>query len=125
MHMEPELPPKWKSDCLRFALAPFKAYAIGVPLVLVIWWTGFQQPRTQGGWDYRVAEIYERVLAGVFSTVGYGYLVCLAGLVLGIVVGCRIGDVKGVRSALWYSGLVLLCLLLLFPAACLPHTKGA
>lgn len=123
--MEPEPPLKWKSDCLRFALAPFKAYAVGVPLVLAVWWSRVQEPATHGGWDYRVAEIQERVLAGIFCTVEYGYLICLASLVLGIVVGCRIGDVKGVRSALWYSGLVLLCLFVLYPFAYLPHTKGA
>jgi ABC-type dipeptide/oligopeptide/nickel transport system permease subunit len=121
-HMEPEPPPKWKSDCLRFALAPFKAYAIGVPLVLAIWWSSFQEPNPHG-WDDRAADILTYVLAGIFSTLEFGYLVCLAGLVMGIVVGCRIGDVKGVRSALWYAGLVLLCLLLLFPAAHPPHHK--
>jgi hypothetical protein len=125
--MEPEPPSKWKSDCLRLGLAPFKGYAIGVPLLLAIWWTsvGVREPRTNGGWDYAVAEIQEYVLAGIFCTLEYGYLVCLASLVLGIVVGSRIGDVKGVRSALWYSGLVLLCLLVLFPFAYLPHHKGA
>jgi hypothetical protein len=35
--MNDEPPVKWKANCLRFGLVPFKAYALGVPLVVLIW----------------------------------------------------------------------------------------
>jgi hypothetical protein len=113
--MDAEHPAKWKTDCLRFALAPLKAYAGGIPLVVLVWWTSFQEANPHG-WENSAARwIYPSVLASIFADVGKGYLLCLGGLVLGIAFGCWIGDVNGVRSALWFLGLVLLCLLVLLP----------
>jgi hypothetical protein len=106
--MELEPPTEWKSDCLRFGMAPFKAYVIGVPLIVVIWLTKFPEP-TPRGWNDLAEQTYARVLAQISLNVGHGYLVCLAGLMLAGTIGCRIRDVKAVRAALCYGLVALFC----------------
>ncbi len=107
--MEVEPPVKWKSDCLRFALAPFKAYIIGVPLITVIWLTKFSEPNPRG-WDQRAENTYPWVLAAIFGWVENGYLACIAGLVFVFLMGCWIRDVKAVRAAVGYGMVALFCL---------------
>ncbi len=108
--MEPEPQLKWKSGWLRFGLAPFKAYIIGVPLILLLWQTHFREGNPRG-WDDKAERQYVRVISEIFGAVQYGYLACAVGLVLALVIGCRIRDVGAVRASLIYGLVALFCLL--------------
>ncbi len=120
--MEPEPPIKWKSDCLRFGLAPLKAYVIGIPLTVAVWVTNLSE-RNPHGWNERAAKTYVWVLAEIFRPVEYGYLVCLAGLALVLIVGCWIRDVKAVRAALGYGMVALFCFSWSYLVSHPPHTR--
>src|SRR5438874_11733102 len=108
MEAEPQL--KSKSDWLRLGLVPLKAYVIGVPIILLLWQTQFREANPHGR-DDRGDRQYGRVLAEIFAGVAYGYVVCVAGLVLALLIGCRIRDVNAVRASLIYGLVALFCLL--------------
>jgi len=120
--MEAEPPVKWKSDCLRFGLAPLKAYVIGIPMIAVAWRTNFSEANPHG-WDERAANTYPSVLAEIFSRVEYGYLLCAAGLALALFIACWIRDVKAVRAAVGYGMVALLCLVWSYLLSHPPHTR--
>src|SRR5258708_22461649 len=121
-YMEAELPVKWKSGCLRFALAPLKAYVIGIPLIVVVWRTNFSEPNPHG-WDERAEDMHPWVLAEIFGRVEYGYLVCAAGLALALITGCWTRDVKAIRAAVGYGMVAFLCLSLSYLLSRPPHTR--
>ncbi len=120
--MEAEAPVKWKSDCLRFGLAALKAYVIGIPLIMVIWLTNFPEPNPRG-WDERAASTYPWVLAEIFRLVEHGYLVCIAGLAVVLVIGCWVRDVKAVRAAVGYGMVALFCIFWSYLLSHPPHTR--
>ena len=121
-HMEAEPTVKWKSDCLRFGLAPLKAYVIGIPTIVVTWRTNFFEANPHG-WDQRAANTYPWVLAEIFGRVEYGYLLCAAGLAVALVIGCWIRDVKAVRAALGYGVVALFCLFWSYLLSHPPYTR--
>ena len=108
--MESEPQRQWKSEWLRLGLAPLKAYVIGVPTILVLWQTRFREGNPRG-WDDRGESQYGRVVAEIFAGVQYGYLACLAGLLVALLIGCRIRDAGAVRASLIYGLVALVCLL--------------
>src|SRR5258708_387322 len=61
---------------------------------------------------YRAQRTYEWIIAQTFASVYHGYLACVAGLVLVLVIACRIRDVKAVLAALSYGFAALFCLFL-------------
>ena len=120
--MNPEPQAKRKSEWLRFGLAPLKAYVIGVPIILVLWQTQFREGNPRG-WDTSMERQYNRVLAEIFAGVQYGYLVCVAGLLLALVIGCRMRDVSAVRASLIYGVLALFSLFCCYQLALPPATR--
>jgi hypothetical protein len=92
-------------------MLPLKAYVIGVPFVLALWKMAFQEADPRG-WDMRDAGIYNGLLAEIFKTLELGYLLCVAGLVIAVIAGSRLHDVKVVRAGLGYGLVSLFCLLL-------------
>jgi hypothetical protein len=105
--METDQQVKWKSNCLRLGLLPFKAYVIGVPIILVLWLTQFREGR---GWETMQERQYFRIVADIFASVEHGYLACAAGLLLALGIGYRIRDESAVRASLIYGLVTLFCL---------------
>ncbi len=98
-------------------MAPFKAYVLGVPIILGTWQTSFQEPDPRG-WSDRDRHAYEYVMNGIFSRLEIGFAVAFACLLIGVLIARRTGDRESVTSGSLFLVLVMASLgVLLFSAA--------
>lgn len=107
---------------MRFWLAPFKAYVIGVPLVVAAWMTSFQEPNPHG-WDERAENTYTGVIYQIFGRIHYGYLLCLAAFLMTVLVSYFVRDRRALRAAAIYALITAFCVLWTYGAAHPPHTR--
>jgi ABC-type proline/glycine betaine transport system permease subunit len=102
----------------RLALLPFKAYIIAVPVVALL----SLLISELAGWNsgYEEHSILAREQAHRYAILECGYVACILGLLIGA--SCQ-REKRARRSALLFTILAVVLLVLLYPAAQYVKTK--
>jgi len=103
---------------LRLALFPLKACIVGVPLIGTL----LVGMVTLGGWNdqYGTRGIVEKMLAGRYAALTYGYIGCIVALLVAAI-ALRNKPIR--RSALVFAVIGIVLLFLIYPATQFAKTR--
>jgi hypothetical protein len=109
---------KW----LRLLSLSFITYILAFPFLLILGRT--LEPQNPLHWDGFIPRIYERVIARIFMTAEYGYIVATSALFLFATIFLFwFKDQKTFRNFMIFMILGILSILIIYPSAVIAPTK--